>query len=58
MTNDSIRYVGLDVHKRVVEACFVDHTGKIVQRESFALNRRTLGLFAAKLLRPADHVAL
>jgi len=58
MTNDSIRYVGLDVHKRLVEACFVDHAGKIVWRESFALNRRTLGLFAAKLLRPGDHVAL
>ena len=58
MTNDSIRYVGLDVHKRVVEACFVDHAGKIVQRERFALNRRTLGLFAAKVLRPTDHVAL
>ena len=59
MTNDSsIRYVGLDVHKRVVEACFVDHAGKIIQRERFALSRRVLAAFAAKDLRPTDHVAL
>ena len=24
MTNCNVRYVGLDVHKRVVEACIVD----------------------------------
>jgi transposase len=53
-----IRYVGLDVHKRVVEACIVDHTGKVVHRERFALNRRTLALFATKILRTTDHVAL
>jgi transposase len=53
-----IRYVGLDVHKRVVEVCIVDHTGKVVHRERFALNRRTLALFATKILRPTDHVAL
>ena len=53
-----IRYVGLDVHKRVVEACIVDAAGKVVLRERFALNRRTLELFARKFLRPADRVAL
>ncbi len=53
-----VRYVGLDVHKRVVEACIVDAAGKVVRRERFALNRRTLELFAAKVLRPGDHVAL
>ena len=41
----------------VVEACIVDPTGTIVRRERFALNRRTLELFATKLLKPADHVA-
>ena len=39
MTNESIRFVGLDVHKRVVEACAVDAAGNVVQRERFALNR-------------------
>jgi transposase len=53
-----IRYVGLDVHKRVVEVCIVDHAGKVLHRERFALNRRTLKLFATKILRPTDHVAL
>jgi len=50
--------VGLDVHKRLVEACIVDQVGNVVHRERFALNRRTLELFATKILRPADHVAL
>jgi len=58
MTILRIRYVGLDVHKRVVEVCIVDHGGKVVHRERFALNRRTLELFATKVLRPTDHVAL
>jgi transposase len=58
MTKVMVRYVGLDVHKRVIEACLVDQAGKIVHRERFALNRRTLRLFATKILRPADQVAL
>jgi transposase len=58
MTPLSVRHVGLDVHKRVVEACIVDAAGKTVHRERFALNRRTLNLFATKILRPGDHVAL
>lgn len=58
MITETVRYVGLDVHKRVVAACLVDATGKVVHRERFALNRRTLELFATKVLRPSDHVAL
>ncbi len=58
MTDSSLRYVGLDVHKRVVEACLVDPAGEVVHRERFALNRRTLELFATKVLRPGDQVAL
>ena len=57
MSTRMIRYVGLDVHKRVVEACFVDQQGKVLHRERFALNRRTLETFATKVLRPGDHVA-
>ena len=52
-----VRYVGLDVHKRVVEVCIVDQSGNVVLRERFALNRRTLELFATKILQPTDHVA-
>ena len=58
MTDSMIRYVGLDVHKRVVEACIVDQAGKVVHRERFALNRSTLETFATEVLRPTDHVAL
>jgi len=58
MTDSIIRYVGLDVHKRVVEACIVDQAGKVVHRERFALNRSTLETFATEVLRPTDHVAL
>jgi transposase len=58
MSIAKVRYVGLDVHKRVVEACIVDQAGNVVHRERFALNRRTLELFATKILRPTDQVAL
>jgi len=58
MTKDSVRYVGLDVHKRVVEACFIDTRGQVVHRERFALNRQILAKFATKVLRPTDHVVL
>jgi transposase len=58
MNTESVRYVGLDVHKRVVEACLVDAQGNVAHRERFALNRRTLETFATKVLRPTDHVAL
>jgi transposase len=58
MSTAIVRYVGLDVHKRVVEACIVDQAGNVVRRQRFALNRLTLELFATKILRPADHVAL
>jgi len=58
MSTVIVRYVGLDVHKRVVEACLLDQQGNVVRRERFALNRRTLNTFATTVLRPADHVAL
>jgi len=58
MPRSIVRYVGLDVHKRIVEACIVDPAGKVVQRKRFPLRRETLDLFAAKTLKPGDHVAL
>jgi len=58
MTDSKIRYVGLDVHKRVVEACLVDAAGKVARRERFALSRPALEVFATKVLRPTDEVAL
>jgi transposase len=53
-----IRYVGLDVHKRVVEACAVDEAGKVVFRHRFDLNRNSLEAFAQVRLLPTDRVVL
>ncbi len=46
MSTTMVRYMGLDVHKRLVEVCVVDQAGHVVHRERFALNGRTLELFA------------
>jgi len=58
MTDSMIRFVGLDVHKRVVEACVIDQGGEVVRRERFVLSRRILERFAARVLRSSDCVAL
>jgi transposase len=58
MTTEMVRFDGLDVHKRMVEACIVDSSGNVVHREGFALNRRTLELAATKIFRPTDQIAL
>lgn len=58
MTTSIIRFVGLDVHKRVVEACVVDSAGKVVLRRRFGLDRTSLEWFAQKILRPGDRVAM
>lgn len=58
MPKKIVRYVGLDVHKRVVEACIVDSAGKVLQRKRFPLSRDTLEHFARKTLKRGDHVAL
>jgi transposase len=58
MTPPIIRFIGLDVHKRVVEACFVDPDGTIVLRRRFALHRRGLERFIEKDLGPDDQVAM
>jgi len=50
--------VGLDVHKRVVEAVVLDDDGKVVHRERFACNREELVRFAKKRLGSAARVAL
>ena len=52
------RWVGLDVHKRVVEACFVDDQGNVLKRVRFALTHESLTAFATRTLQPTDHVVL
>lgn len=58
MSTLRIRYVGLDVHKRLVEVCILDRRGQVLHRLRFALNRQTLLHFATKVLHRTDHVAL
>ncbi len=52
------RYVGLDVHKRVVEACIIDEEGAVLQRLGFALTRESLVAFAKKTLKKSDRVVV
>lgn len=53
-----IRYVGLDVHKRVVEACILSEQGEVVFRLRFPLSRESLAKFAQEYLRRDDRVVL
>jgi transposase len=53
-----IRYIGLDVHKRVVEACVLDEAGKILWRTRFELSRDRLVSFAMVRLQPTDRVVV
>jgi len=52
------RFIGLDVHKRVVEACGVDRAGRIVYRKRFGCSRAELLAFGKGELRRSDRIAL
>lgn len=51
------RFIGLDVHKRVVEACAIDRKGRILWRRRIGASREEL-LSLARELRKSDRVAL
>jgi transposase len=48
-----ITFCGLDVHKRLVEACIVDETGQVLHRQRFDLTPSHLTLFARRHLAQA-----
>jgi hypothetical protein len=52
------RYVGLDVHMRVVEACILDEAGNVVLRHRFDPGGGGLEHFARTRLLPDDRVAV
>src|SRR5262245_52340290 len=52
------RFVGLDVHKSVIEACFLDPDGRVEARHRFALDEQALTSFARTRLRSDDRVVL
>jgi transposase len=53
-----IKYAGLDVHKRVVEACVLDAEGQILMRERFDLSPSKLSRFARRYLGAEAKVAV
>ena len=53
-----VRYVGLDVHKRFIEACILDGKGKVLFRGRADCDRIALQRFAHQRLRKTDRVAL
>jgi len=52
------RYVGLDVHREVLQACILDAQGRCLERHRLDLTRANLEAFIRERLRPQDHVAL
>ena len=52
------RYVGLDVHKQFIEACFIDEQGKQLHRCRVAVTRESIQTFVAKCLQPSHHVVM
>tara|TARA_R110001592_G_scaffold123916_3_gene332336 strand:- start:364 stop:681 length:318 start_codon:yes stop_codon:yes gene_type:complete len=51
------RFIGLDVHKTVVEICMINEAGKILSRRRIDCTRQKLLKFAQELT-PDDAVAL
>ena len=52
------RFVGLDIHKKLVEACVLDVEGKVLLRERCACTCEGLQAFATRHLTRHDTVAL
>ena len=53
-----VRFVGLDVHKRVVAVCILDAAGRVERRATAHVTRDALTHLATQVLRPDDRVAL
>ncbi len=52
------RYVGLDLHKHVVQASLINEEGKRLESYRFACTQESLLAFGRKRLRPEDQIAL
>jgi transposase len=53
-----VRYVGLDVHKRFIEVCILDGSGKPIYRGQVGCQREELVAFVKTRLKRGDCVAL
>ncbi len=52
------RFIGLDLHKRVLEVCIVGETGSVVQRDRIPVSAQSLRAYAEQELQPDDRVAV
>lgn len=52
------RFVGLDVHKRVVQACVMDGDGSVLHELRFELSRESVMTLATRILGPNDEVVV
>lgn len=57
-STSSVRYVGLDVHKRKIVACIMDGAGRVRSTFTVSTDRAAITAFAGKVLKATDHVAL
>ncbi len=53
-----MHYIGLDVHKRVVEACIIDNEGTVIKRMRFATTHDEFKKFLTEHASAEDHIAL
>jgi len=52
------RWIGLDLHKRVLEVCIVNDAGSVESRHRVTVTREQLKTFAQEHLHPDDRVAV
>ncbi len=57
-SDPSVRYVGLDVHKKQITYCILDRDGVTLREGEIMLTRERLTHFAKDILQPTDRVAL
>ncbi len=53
-----MRFVGLDLHKRTIEVCILDESGKVLARHSVPCQRHALEAFARAQLQLTDKLAV
>jgi len=53
-----MRYIGMDVHKRVVETVVLDEAGEVVLRARLDCTREAVTAFCVQQVRPDDRLAL
>jgi transposase len=52
------RYVGLDLHKHIVQASLINEEGKRLESHRFACTQESILAFARQRLQPEDQIAL